>query len=82
MQNEGASEGGSPMKQVDGVLDIGIWSMVPICWIPIMLASLAPSGEKDLGLGVLAMSCVLASIGVALFDAVMRVGLLVETTPG
>lgn len=36
---------------------IGFWLLVPICWVPVIAADSTP-GEKDLGLGVLAMACV------------------------
>jgi hypothetical protein len=43
---------------------IGFWLLVPICWIPVLVADTTP-WEKDLGLGVLAMACVLLSLAVA-----------------
>lgn len=39
---------------------IGFWLIVPACWLPVLLAETTPGG-KDLGLGVLAMGCILTS---------------------
>ena len=39
---------------------IGFWLLVPACWLPVLLADTTP-GEKDLGLGVLAIGCILTA---------------------
>jgi hypothetical protein len=39
------------------------WLLVPLCWVPVLTADTTP-GEKNLGLGVLAMVCLLVSFAV------------------
>jgi hypothetical protein len=49
---------------------IGFWLLVPICWVPVLAAHTTP-GEKDLGLGVVAMGCVLLSLGVGIVALIL-----------
>lgn len=51
---------------------IGVWLLVPICWIPALVAETAP-GDKDLGLGVLAMPCVLLSFAVGVVALILTI---------
>lgn len=51
---------------------IGFWLLVPVCWIPILVANGTP-GEKDLGVGVLVMTCVLVSLATGAIALILTV---------
>ena len=56
---------------------IGSWLLVPICWVPVIAADSTP-GEKDLGLGVLAMACVFLSFVIAIIALILTLFCLAE----
>ena len=49
---------------------IVFWLLIPICWIPVLAAHTTP-GEKDLGLGILAMMCVLLSLALGVVALIL-----------
>jgi hypothetical protein len=46
------------------------WLLVPLCWVPVLTADTTP-GEKDLGLGVLAVVCLLLSFAVGVIALIL-----------